>query len=245
MRINFWNKFEKSHFFQASKLKVRQLYGREPHFKVDTKLHNTICGDWGLPLEYVNKDDVVYSYGICDDIDFELELMKKKQVRVFAFDPTPYAVNWVAKQNLPLDFTFYPIACAETDGQFYLYPLINKGGKKSETMFSFHEQEEDRNDGVLIEALTVSSTVEKMPHSSVDILKMDVEGAEYGVIDGLLTSELQPKLILVEFHHRFKGLGKEKTIKAVRDLKNAGYMIVYISPAGREMCFLHSSELRD
>lgn len=241
MATNYWKKFEKSSFFQSAKLKVRQLYGREPKFALDLAVKNTQFGDWGLPLNYVKDGDVVYSFGICDDIDFELALLQEKAVTVYAFDPTPYSVNWIADQELPGEFIFTPLACAASDGQFYLYPLINKGGDKSTTMFSFHEQQEDRDDGVLVEALTLKSTMNKMSHDAIDVLKMDVEGAEYAVIEGMLTAGILPKMVMVEFHHRFKGMGKEKTIKAVNDLKQAGYLIVYISPAGREICFLHQN----
>lgn len=245
MATNYWKKFEKTKFFQSTKLKIRQFYGREPRFKIDVKLHNTSFGDWGLPLSYLDKGDVIYSYGICDDIAFELALIELKQINVFAFDPTPYSIDWLNKQELPDSFVFTPLACAASDGQFFLYPLINKNGKKSESMYSFHMQEEDRDDGVLVEALTVKSTTKQMAHDSVDLLKMDVEGAEYGVIEGLLNTELRPKLIMLEFHHRFKGIGKEKTIQTVADLKSAGYLIVYISPAGREICFLHNSQYKE
>jgi len=39
---------------------------------------------------------------------------------------------------------------------------------------------------------------------------MDIEGAEYEVIDDLIASGIRPKQILVEFHHRFKNVGVKK-----------------------------------
>ncbi|MFC3193420.1 FkbM family methyltransferase [Marinicella sediminis] len=241
MATNYWKKFEKSDFFQRAKLRMRQMYGREPRFDEDLKVKNTIIGDWGFPADRLPDEPVVYTFGVCDDIDFELALIEQKQARVFAFDPTPYAVEWIAQQQLPDQFCFTPLACAAEDGEYFLYPLLDKHGRKSAIMFSFHQQEEDRDDGVRVPALTVSSTMTKMQHDHIDLLKMDVEGAEYEVLDSVLSSGIRPAMIMVEFHHRFKGIGKEKTINAVAELRDAGYQIGYISPAGREMCFIHST----
>jgi hypothetical protein len=46
-------------------------------------------------------------------------------------------------------------------------------------------------------------------------MKMDIEGAEYEVLDGLLSSPIKPTQLLVEFHHRFPGIGLEKTFLRV------------------------------
>ncbi|MCF6318388.1 MAG: FkbM family methyltransferase, partial [Proteobacteria bacterium] len=82
------------------------------------------------------------------------------------------------------------------------------------------------------------SIMKKLNHNHIDIMKMDIEGAEYGVLKNLLQSSIRPRILMLEYHHRFKGIGKKKTIDSVNALKRAGYLLVYISPAGREMCFL-------
>ncbi|KAA3649775.1 MAG: FkbM family methyltransferase [Proteobacteria bacterium] len=239
MALKFWKKFEKSDFFQSAKLKLRQSYGREPKFNVEKTCDITVFGDWGLPLNALNPNDIVYSFGVCDDIDFELALIKLKNVHVFAFDPTPYSVDWMAQQSLPKELQFYPLAAAAQDGEFYLYPLVNKKGKKSTIMYSFSSHQEARNDGVLVKALSLKSTMEKLNHNTIDVLKMDIEGAEFAFIKSVIESDIRPRLIMVEFHHRFKDFDKQDTIDTVALLRQAGYQIVYISPAGREMCFFY------
>ena len=42
-------------------------------------------------------------------------------------------------------------------------------------------------------------------------MKMDIEGAEYDVINNLIETSVRPKQILVEFHHRFEGVELYKT----------------------------------
>jgi sensor c-di-GMP phosphodiesterase-like protein len=67
---------------------------------------------------------------------------------------------------------------------------------------------------------------------------MDIEGAEYEVLDGLLESPVKPTQLLVEFHHRFVENGLERTYDIISRLRDAGYQIFAISEIGREISFL-------
>ena len=178
MRIKTWNKIEKSDLFMSLKLKIRQLYGREPKFSIDKKFDIVKSSGWALPIKYLSDNDVIYSLGVCDDIEFEKFLLKMKNLQIHTFDPTPYSVNWIKGLNLPENLHFYPWAGSGVDGSYFLYPLISKNGKKSTTMYSFHEQEKNRDDGISVEAFTVETITKKLGHTNVDILKMDIEGAE-------------------------------------------------------------------
>jgi len=69
-------------------------------------------------------------------------------------------------------------------------------------------------------------------------LKMDIEGAEYGVLPDMLAQRIQVKQLLVEFHHRWPHIGVAKTKQAIRALNAAGYRIFSVSPGGEEYGFL-------
>jgi hypothetical protein len=74
-------------------------------------------------------------------------------------------------------------------------------------------------------------------HSQIDLLKMDIEGAEYGVLADLLAGPVAVKQLLVEFHHRWPEVGIAKTKHAIRMLHKAGYRIFSVSPSGEEYGF--------
>ena len=80
--------------------------------------------------------------------------------------------------------------------------------------------------------------MEKLQHERVDVLKMDVEGAEYDIIEGLKQATHLPEQLLIEFHHRFPGIGKERTAASIDILANLGYKIFDISETGREIGFV-------
>jgi hypothetical protein len=96
----------------------------------------------------------------------------------------------------------------------------------------------DSEDFIDAPAFTINTMMQKLGHSHVDMLKIDVEGAEYLILDGLKTTTKLPKQLLVEYHHRFPGVGKQRTADSISSLRELGYKIFGISETGREVCFI-------
>ena len=77
--------------------------------------------------------------------------------------------------------------------------------------------------------------------SDIDLLKLDVEGAEHEVLDDMLASSVRPRQLLVEYHHRFEQVGVDKTRESISKLRQAGYRLFAISPRREEFSFIFSS----
>lgn len=69
---------------------------------------------------------------------------------------------------------------------------------------------------------------------------MDIEGAEYEVIDSLEKSKIQINQILIEFHHMYKGIPISKTIKAIEKLQRMGFELFNISQRTYEFSFIRN-----
>jgi hypothetical protein len=89
-----------------------------------------------------------------------------------------------------------------------------------------------------VQVRRISSVQQILGHARIDLLKMDIEGAEYEVIDDLLAGPVPVRQLLVEFHHRWPEVGIAKTRTAIRKLNAAGYRIFSVSPSGEEYGFL-------
>ena len=84
----------------------------------------------------------------------------------------------------------------------------------------------------------------ELGHDQIDIPKIDFEGAEYDVIDDISQSEIRPRQILIEFHHRFPGVRIKKTKTAIDTIKSMGYGLFSISATNEEFCFIRKSDCR-
>ena len=51
-----------------------------------------------------------------------------------------------------------------------------------------------------------------------------------------------PVQVLVEFHHRFPGISKQRTAESIRMLRGLGYRIFSISETGREIGFVRNPD---
>jgi len=233
----------KSDGFRRFKLALKRLSGREPRLKPDLKLPLQRLGGWWLYPELVRPDGVAYSFGVGEDIEFECAIIAARSINVFAFDPTPNSIKWLESQDLPAQFHFHPWAVADRDGHLFLYPRIKRDGSRSKVMYTMLTQPEASEDGIEVPARTVASIMAALGHQQVDVMKMDVEGAEYGILENLLNLPHPPSQLLIEFHHRFPALDVSLTVGAVAALRNAGYGLARISSSGREYTFIHTGSM--
>lgn len=235
--------FGKSDGWRRVKLAWKRLSGREPRLSIDIDAPLKRFGDWWLCGKLLREGQKAYSLGVGEDIDFDLALIETGTAEVFAFDPTPNSITWLQSQKLPSRFHFYPWAVSDRDGRLFLYPRVRDDGSQSRVMYTLLAAPEARDDGIEVTARSLAGIMRDLGHEHVDILKIDIEGAEYGVLKSLLDLPLRPAQLLVEFHHRFPGLSTADTVRAVDDLRRAGYGLARISSSGREYTFILRSLL--
>ena len=239
VRVSIWKRVKTTDAFQQTKLFAKRLAGRELWLRPEVQHSQHRYGEWAICPKLLEQPVVVYSMGVGDSIDFELALIEDWSAEVHAFDPTPPAA-WVSNLDLPDGFHFHRWAAAAHDGELMLYPRVKRDGSTSNNMYTLVAEESAHQDGIEVPARSIPSIMATLGHDSVDIIKMDIEGAEYAVLENLLSEKIKPGHLLVEFHHRFPGIGKSMTADIIRQMRLAGYRILYISTTGREISFIRT-----
>jgi FkbM family methyltransferase len=180
----------------------------------------------------ISPKDIVYSVGIGTDISFDLQLIKNFGVTVFAFDPTPKSIDWLNKQQLPANFKVFPVGLASYTGEADFY-LPQNENHVSASMIS-----KQSNDFIRVKVKKLGDIMKELNHTSIDLLKIDIEGAEYDVVDDIIDSGIEIRQLLIEFHHRFQEYGIKKTRSSIKKLHDAGFALFYVSPIGEEFSFI-------
>ncbi len=176
-------------WFWPTKLFFKRISGRELWLQTDTNREVLESDGWKYIPELLGPQSVVYSLGVGDSIDLDIDLIHHYSLTVHAFDPTPYSLEWVASLELPDNFRFHPWAAGGEDGSMRLYRRINKRGKKSKVMWTAESNAADDSDFVDAPAYTIATIMQKLEHKQVGLLKVDVEGAEYEILDGLADAD--------------------------------------------------------
>ncbi len=198
------------------------------------RFFGTEYGGFSVISEGLSSDSIVYSFGIGEDISFDIELINEFGCKVIGFDPTPKSLKWLENQTLPEGYSYQPVGLAAYDGVMTFAMPYNDDYVSISSVLE--EYEGTRRLELPVKRL--KTLMQEYNHKKIDILKMDIEGSEYAVIQDILKENLEIGQILVEFHHRFKGIGIDKTNLAIKSLEAAGYGLFAVADSGEEMSFI-------
>jgi FkbM family methyltransferase len=196
--------------------------------------------DWTFCPDSIDKDSVVYSFGVGGDVSFDLQLIRRFHLHVHAFDPSPGSVAWVQTQAFPEEFHFHPFGLAATDGHISFAEPAEPGIHSLFAIPGGKESVRDLKQHVL-PVHRLPTIMKQLGHEKIDILKMDIEGAEYEVIEDIITLPLPVSQVLIEFHHRFGHIGLKRTREAISTLNQAGYKLFHVSASGEEFSFIYTA----
>ena len=219
-------------------------------------LHNLIhvgseVHGYCIPANFLDESSVCYCVGAGEDVSFDTELNVLYGSQVFIFDPTPEGINHF--KNLR-EYTEAGQPLTITRGSSFTYRIsreqldkvtfVDIGVWDSKTTLKFYDPEREgyashsvylfTDSKTYIEAPVdrLSSLMQTLGHSHIDLLKLEIEGAEYTVIDTIVDDNVDVKVILVEFDEVHNASDKRfhfRIKNACNKLKKAGYVLVHSS----------------
>jgi FkbM family methyltransferase len=186
---------------------------------MNLKRLGTHYGGWWIDLDLVSDKSIVYSVGIGEDASFDIELLKEKNCLIHGFDPTPRSIEWVEEQKLSENFVFHSYGIGSTDSIVDFYPPERKDWISHSIIMN------PKVEPIKVKLRCLSSIMKELQHDHIDLLKMDIEGAEYEVLDSIIFNNINIEQICAEFHT----VGEIDIQKEVKRLCNAGrYNVIKI-----------------
>ena len=215
--------------------RVRVAKGEDTHRKPTVQRRKLVMGTgdgrWVICPDRLGADSVVYSVGVGRDISFDLAMIRRFGCRVDAFDPTPLAQEWLKTQVVPPSFAVHPWGLAAHDGTATF--SLPEHHAVSFTMTDGKDAKQVAECAVY----RLPTMLEMLQHDRVDLLKMDIEGAEYDVMDDLLANASRIDQLVIEFHHRWKG-NSSPTEQAIDRIEACGLKLFHVSARGLEYSFV-------
>jgi FkbM family methyltransferase len=192
-------------------------YCKKPDGKCD-------MGDMPICLDDIPKTNcIVYDFGIRNEPDFGVILAQEPfNCQVYAFDPSPITRTWFEEnqelKSLPNYHLYYYGGGAHDEeltlraydwGQvsIYQYPTLvvnptdcyDSGPYIDKCKFhKFGDQEQHK-----LPVRSVASIMKELGHTEISILKLDVEGSEYRILETLIDSGTCQNItqLTLEWHH--------------------------------------------
>jgi FkbM family methyltransferase len=174
-----------------------------------------VLSQWTIVSSGLGPDAVIYSGGVGEDITFEQELIRRFGVRIHIFDPSPVAARTIALADTD-HLLFRPIGLSSnTEAKFSV-----GGGSDDSVWFKA-----GGTDG-----LPCTTLVQEMAangHDFIDLLKIDIEGFEYEVLENALAANIPIRQICVEFHDFFPEIPTARTTNMIRLLRRHGFELIH------------------
>lgn len=161
----------------------------------DLKRLGADCG-WVVPVALLGRDTVCYCVGAGEDITFDVALAIELDCEVHTFDPTPKAITYVTrlKDGLPARLSFHPWGVWDRDECVRFYAPkdpshVSHSAINLQKTARFFEADCKR----------LHSIMHELGHRSLGLLKLDIEGAEYKVLQSMVADGIRPQVLAVEF----------------------------------------------
>ncbi len=177
-----------------------------------------------LMLDNISKDDIIFDIGACIGI-YSLHLSPFCKL-VYSFEPDPKFQKRIKKNiklNSAKNIILVPYAVSNSEGVVDLFTDGVSG--RSPSMRNFGQ-----NRKITIKTRTIDRMISTGMIQPPDVVKMDIEGAEYLALLGmseLLGSSHAPRQIFIEIHPEFLTEFDSSSKKVLEIFQDHNYQSVY------------------
>jgi FkbM family methyltransferase len=178
-------------------------------------------GGYIVPATLPTAQWVCYSAGVGEDVSFDLALIARYGCDVYAFDPTPRAIAYGGQVGARESrFHFYPWGLWSSDGAARFF-VPSDPAHVSHSITNL----QGTTESIEVPVRTLSTVMGTLGHTRVDLLKLDIEGAEHEVVRSLIATGLRPRIVCMELDQPAK---LAVMLGTVRSLLRAGYDLVAV-----------------
>jgi FkbM family methyltransferase len=176
-------------------------------------------------LDGLNEESIIYCVGAGEDISHDIDIAHTLNSNVYIFDPTPRAITHVnyikdifdkKKQiinnkkygggdpnylNLIIEnkiksnrINFYNYGLYTKNTNIKFYEPINKKYVSHSAVKGMKS-----TDYIYVQMKTLQSIMTELDHDHIDLLKIDIEGCECDVLEQMITNNIYPKYLSIDF----------------------------------------------
>jgi FkbM family methyltransferase len=203
----------------------------------------TRYGGWWLDTTLVGPQPLLIDCGLGEDISFPTAFLQRfPGARVIGVDPNPRSLAY-CRSHCPAGMDILPKAFWTTAGENVVFHLpraqehLPKGADGVSGSLEASHEYVDGGERIETQTVDLDTLLAHASRTECDVLKLDIEGAEYDLLAALIDSGRirAARQVLVEFHHGVTRHVLDDTHRTVVKLAAAGFPLVHIE--GRNYIF--------
>lgn len=177
-------------------------------------------GSWTVPTG-IDETWNCLTVGVGEEAALDIALADRG-CRVVAVDPTPRAVEYIEPlvESRPT-LTFVPVALWTEDTELEFFPPANP----EHVSFSATDRQGVSAEPLIVPARSLETLCSDAGFATLDFLKLDIEGAEYPVLESIDLKAAGVRVLCVEFHNDH---GLRAMYRAIRRVERQGYNVVNV-----------------
>ena len=195
----------------------------------------TKYGGWWLDSSLIGDQPLLVDCGLGEDISFPDAFLDRFGGRVIGVAANPRSLDY-CRRHCPEGMEIRPQAMWKTAGETLTFHLprpqdqLPKGADGvSGSLMDSHEYVEGGQQ-VNVTTTSLLELLSDTGRAQCDVLKLDIEGAEYEVLEELCQSSFirKTRQLLVEYHHAVTHHSLDETAASVVLIRDAGFDLVHI-----------------
>jgi FkbM family methyltransferase len=221
-----------------------------PRRNILTVRLGTDYGGRVIPSGFLNSESICYCVGAGEDISFDLALVQQFGARAWILDPTPRAIEHYRdlqrrtlagqKQSINrepevvydlvpedlLRLQYLPFGLWSKDDVLKFYAPANTE-HVSHSLVNLQRT----TSHIEVPVRRLKNVMDELGHQRIDLLKLDIEGAEYAVLDSVLEDDLDVSVICSEYdewHHPLDDGALSRINGSIARMKRGGYVLADI-----------------
>ena len=190
-----------------------------------------VAGHTFLP-SLISPASVVLDIG-ANQGQFTRTIVRDFGCRVHAVEPNPHLSASLQRLAIP-EVTVHGVALADVRG---VRPFVVMNNSEAS---HFSIANGSGQETVQVEAVTLEDLISRMPDASIDLIKMDIEGAELDVLERIPPGALaRVRQLTVEFHQFISPESRARIEAIKKRFYSLGFWVVDFSRTNYDVLFVH------